>query len=1110
MKQTGNIIVGSIILAAAMGSDIVAQSFVPSSVLAEGKWVKVAIKDTGLYEISYDQLSEMGFSDPSKVRIYGQGGRRCNEDFVSATGTILYQDDLRSVPVSHADSRLYFYGLGVDNISFSSADGYFQNNGLNIFTDRGYYFLTDALDGTLIEKAESDGTGTPLSNGFWYAYHEKDLAQGHLMNGQLFWGEDFSDKGVDRMEWDVVLRDPLLNKSGTIALDFYKNGPDELTLQYGLTSGTGGLNKKLASAPNQTYFEAAKPRYASVTPQAKLNKVYVQVPGDRPSGSTRLDYWVFTYKRNIPTLSDGISQDAILFEGVGTGSTRSFTLPSADSRRVFQISDPYNVTEYIPQTSDAGAVVSFTSMVEDPTFLIFDPSMPQLQIEEYEIIGNQNLHAWKDKGVDLAIITTPEMKELAELHADVHRQLQGLEVAVVDCAELYNEFSSGHPDPMAYRAFITMLYNNPERPVKNVLLYGPATGDVRTNVAQGKGDSRLILQQNRKNKIAFDHGASTVYDYYGIVSPTISSNSYETLKVLVGVGYLIVRNETDAKLAREKVERYLSDTTHARYINRMIAVACDGDNHTHEQQAIQITEAYASSNYGATVNRYVISDDNGEQNATDQFFSAIDEGANILQYLGHATLGSIGGPVILSAGQVAQFKNCHLPVMFLAGCDLTLPELQQRGIAERVVLDTPNGAIACISTNRQAWSGPNFELSTEFLKKWGYDNGEDNKNCQPLESPRTLGEQYAIAKTNVKNANELAFLLIGDPAIPLASANRKVDFNVNTAGKDMLVAGHKADIAGQILTHNGNLDTNFNGEVVIRLMEPIIPAQTRDFITNCGSSVEFNYDNFQAAEIVSEVKNGKFSVSIPVPAYMAKFNGKEVRIVSGAYAADTRIGAAGVETIAITSAASAGMSEPVNDTQAPQINGLAYDPSTNMMIAQVSDNIALSTRTSPLYAPSSILKIDGKDLQTGRYPQISTSPDGTSAEYSFILPELSYGPHTALLCISDQAGNIATEECRFTINPGWSTLLLSTREGVADDKITFSIEGATDNKLKLIITDNAGNEVFSQETGDTEIVWNCLDKSGNRVSPGLYKAFVRENGRTGYRGHSETIQVPVI
>ena len=56
-----------------------ASHYATSSKLATGKWVKIQIPQSGVYELTYDELSKMGFDNPQNVRIYGSGGNMLNE-----------------------------------------------------------------------------------------------------------------------------------------------------------------------------------------------------------------------------------------------------------------------------------------------------------------------------------------------------------------------------------------------------------------------------------------------------------------------------------------------------------------------------------------------------------------------------------------------------------------------------------------------------------------------------------------------------------------------------------------------------------------------------------------------------------------------------------------------------------------------------------------------------------------------------------------------------------------------------------------------------------------------------------------------------------------------
>lgn len=55
--------------------------YASNSLLSEGKWVKIRVDKTGIYKLSYADLKNMGFSDPSKVSVHGYGGWPLDEDF---------------------------------------------------------------------------------------------------------------------------------------------------------------------------------------------------------------------------------------------------------------------------------------------------------------------------------------------------------------------------------------------------------------------------------------------------------------------------------------------------------------------------------------------------------------------------------------------------------------------------------------------------------------------------------------------------------------------------------------------------------------------------------------------------------------------------------------------------------------------------------------------------------------------------------------------------------------------------------------------------------------------------------------------------------------------
>ena len=51
-------------------------TYATESALKDGHWVKISVSETGMHLISNSNLQKWGFSDPSKVHVYGYGGKR--------------------------------------------------------------------------------------------------------------------------------------------------------------------------------------------------------------------------------------------------------------------------------------------------------------------------------------------------------------------------------------------------------------------------------------------------------------------------------------------------------------------------------------------------------------------------------------------------------------------------------------------------------------------------------------------------------------------------------------------------------------------------------------------------------------------------------------------------------------------------------------------------------------------------------------------------------------------------------------------------------------------------------------------------------------------------
>ena len=138
------------------------------SVLASGRWAKIRVPASGVYELSKSLVSRAGFSDLSRVRVFGYGGNL--QDEVLDGSKLADTDDLHEVATCTVNGRRLFYAKGP--VSWSGNDT--RQRTRNPYSDYGYYFITegDAAPAS-IDSATFIGSFYP-SPYFYHSLHEVD------------------------------------------------------------------------------------------------------------------------------------------------------------------------------------------------------------------------------------------------------------------------------------------------------------------------------------------------------------------------------------------------------------------------------------------------------------------------------------------------------------------------------------------------------------------------------------------------------------------------------------------------------------------------------------------------------------------------------------------------------------------------------------------------------------------------------------------------------------------------------------------------------------------------------------------------------------------------
>ena len=164
--------------AKAIGSSLrragIGNRYTEHSVLQHGSWVKISIPESGIYHLSDALLKKAGFSNPSRVKVYGYGGalqpERLTGDYLSAT------DDLQEVPTITIGGRRLFYGVGP--VTWASKNAVTRTR--NPYSDNGCYFLTENEGEPLtVDSAAFVATYYPSNNDYHSLYEVDDFAWYH-------------------------------------------------------------------------------------------------------------------------------------------------------------------------------------------------------------------------------------------------------------------------------------------------------------------------------------------------------------------------------------------------------------------------------------------------------------------------------------------------------------------------------------------------------------------------------------------------------------------------------------------------------------------------------------------------------------------------------------------------------------------------------------------------------------------------------------------------------------------------------------------------------------------------------------------------------------------
>jgi hypothetical protein len=846
------------------------KTYTANSVLQSGDWYKFTVSKNGVYQIYYNELKDLGLSNPEQVKIYGNGGRMLPEKF---TGNEI--DDMNEIPVLmvtgtdgvfNSGDYILFYAQGPIIWDWDKTNNVF-NYSQNAFTDEITYFITSGSSGKKI-TTESIPAGIP--NYQVTTYNHFDFIENNLYSliksGREFYGESFNSRTSYDFTFDIpnlVSGEPIYMKSEVLA----RSGVITTFTYQSTNKDTFAITNIPVSNlyDNLTQYAAVKTVQSSFS--ATAGKIKITLSYNKRGNSASLgwlNYIKIWTRQNLK-----INNSQLEFcdtKSVANGTISNFTIDGATNQMfVWDITDINNVKQYSTSlTNNKLSFIAPTSTLHN--YIVFDYKSGLLRpvLSKENKITNQNLHALNN--MDFVIVTHPSFLKQAEELANIHRINDGINVCVVPTNEIYNEFSSGNPDVAAIRNFVKMLYDKGSSSVKSpkyLLLFGD--GSYNRKSTNASNYNYILTYQSENSLLTTQSYVSD--DYFGLLD---NEESIEGGLLDIGVGRFPVRDTATANGLINKIKWYYSQKSKGDWRNTLCFIADDEDTNTHMLQADEIAR-YVNQNY-PNFNLDKIYLDAFKQVTTSSgqrypdvntaIYNRLNQGSLIINYTGHGNESGLAAELIVRLNEdILNWTNSFLPVFVTATCEFSrFDDYEKQSAGEMILLKSDGGGIALLSTTRLVYSGPNFVLNYQFYKNAFTKDSSGN--------PLTLGAIMQKTKNAIgSNINKLNFTLLGDPAIKICYPKNNIQTD-SINGKvisdaDTIQAFQQVKISGSIKDVDGNTMNSFNGSIY-----PIIFDKAkivRTLANDGGKDTTFSQQKDILFKGKATVKNGYFNFSFILP-----------------------------------------------------------------------------------------------------------------------------------------------------------------------------------------------------------------------------------------------------
>jgi len=1100
-----------------------------NSVLASGTWYKIAVKNTGMHKVTYNDLKELGISmsglRAANIALFGNGGGMIHD-----VNPVEQIDDLLETPIMmmanangvfDENSYFVFYAQGPHSWDYLPS-GKFSHK-FNIYSEEAYYFINVSPgigEKKRIERKSflNQTANSTATHFIHYDFYEKDVFNFEEAGREWF---DEAMSVSTPVTYNFTLPEMYDNNSGTIKI----RAASTSTTSSRMELSWGNHNRTLSFEPNSgtarfSIFEQNNLPFSS----GKLD-LTLKFISSQTSSMARLDYIEIQAKCKLRII--GNAMPFALTENVGASNIAIVNLSNASSQTmVWDVTD-HNAA-YAMQGVLSGEQFTFHTPVEKPRKFVAFNGTEYKSVATVGKVENQNLHGFNN--VDMVIVSHSDFLPEANRLAKFRNEENNLIVKVVTPAQIYNEFSSGAQDPIAIRNFMRYLYDNDAQTIKYLLLFGRPTYDYR-GLASGTKMFVPNFQAATRLETSLDSGNSCD-DFFGILG--INQGDMSGNMVNIGVGRFSVTNSLQAKIAVDKtinasvrkklpLQNASQISNMGDWRNVMTFVTDDYDGTDYMKSYGEVYSGIVASNFPTFNLEKIYSDayplvsNAGGQRypgANQAINTRMEKGTLVIGYFGHGGGNGWSHERILEIVDINNWKNkFNQPLMITLTCSFGWYDKPATSPAEFVFLNENGGASALLTTSRAIGIPDRF--ATALYREIGskYNNRY-----------KTLGEinRFAINNSGGTTTNVNAIYLMGDPAMVINIPNQNVKTDkifVNDPQEkakklnpvafelvqimDTIKALSKVTVNGRITDDAGNTLTNFNGNIFPSIFDKAVKQKELGQKPRPDDEIlEFMVQKNIVFKGNATVTNGVFEFSFYVP--------KDINFEYGKgkisyYAVSTNDDAGGYYDNFIIG----GMSDnPITDEEGPEISIFLNDEKfvpggiTNpdpVLILKLKDEYGINTTGNGI-GHDIVAILDNnieKQMVLNDY-YLADQDSYNSGTVRYPLQNLSAGAHTLKVRAWDIFNNPSEASIDFVVKTDTKLLLAHVLNypNPFTTKTAFYFEhnqpAETFDILIHIFTvsgklvNTLQSTQFLEGNRSFPIDWDGRDQYGDKIGKGVY------------------------